>query len=96
MALIGSSRTIGATLSFIRRPAINVVDLRQPWGRGSPSQPLTPSAAAAVAAHVGGRPRFVHEHKPHRIEIELPVKLGLSLAQDVGAAVLGRVSGFLP
>jgi len=46
-----------------------------------------------AAGHVGRRPAFIEKHQPRRIEIELAIEPGLARAQDVSAALLGRISG---
>jgi len=61
--------------------------------RDAGPQALAPPAAAMAARHVGRGPGFVDEDEAVRVEVELVLEPGLALLQDVGAILLGRVSG---
>ena len=66
--------------------------------RGSPDayahpQPLAPAAAAVTARHVGRRPGFVDQDETRRVEVELAIEPVLARFQDIGAILLGRVTG---
>ena len=51
-------------------------------------QALAFPATAVAAGHVGRGPRFVDEHEPFGIEVELAIEPVMPLAQDVGAVLL--------
>jgi transposase len=46
-----------------------------------------------AAGHLGGGARLINEDQAFWIEIGLGVEPGLTLAQDVGTALLGRMPG---
>jgi len=58
----------------------------------SPSAAARPRGSGHGCGSCWSQSRFVDEHQPRRIEIELALEPCLSLAQDVGAAPLGRVA----
>ena len=57
------------------------------------AKPLTTSAPAMPACHVGAGPRLVDEHQSIRIKIELTLEPGPAPAKDVGPLLLGGVRG---
>jgi len=48
-----------------------------------------------AVGHVGGAPRFVNEHKSFRIQIALAIEPRLPLLQEIGTALLARVTSLL-
>ena len=56
-------------------------------------EPLAAGRAAVTAGHLGGGAGLVDEDQSLGIEIELGVEPGLTTAQDVRTALLGRMPG---
>jgi hypothetical protein len=83
---------MGATMPSRRRPATKVVVFRVAV-RDAHAQPLAPRAAPVRARHVRRGPGLVDEHEPPGVEIGLRVEPGATLAQDIGAVLLERMSG---
>jgi len=59
----------------------------------SDSEPLSPSASAMAARHVGGSPGLIDEHEALRLEIELPLKPVPTASQDVGTVLFRGMGG---
>jgi hypothetical protein len=56
-------------------------------------QALALGAAAMAAGHVRRGPRFIDEHEPFGIEVELATEPRAPLPQDVGPILLDCVGG---
>ena len=61
--------------------------------RDADTQAFAAAAAAVSASHVGRSPGLIDEDQAVGIEIKLAFEPGLAPLQDVGAVLLGRVSG---
>jgi hypothetical protein len=87
--LIGPSSTISAIMP-VRRSPDEGGDLPVSM-RHAGAQALATSATAVATRHVGGRPGFVDEHQPRRIEVERAIEPFLPAHQDTGAVLLSGV-----
>jgi len=56
-------------------------------------QPFTPGRATVAAGHLGGGAGLIDKDQPLGIEVGLGVEPGLTTAQDIRAALLGRMPG---